>query len=205
MSKGNDDLFDPNEIQFDGIDDSAAGDDNPLGEIESLDVDAGGDAFAPVVEDGPPTEKGKKKRKKDKKPRAKKEKKPREKKQKSGEPSASGGMVGLGVVGLLALGLVAADAYIIVSHMSGSVLFFVFLLLFNMLGLVVVGIPFLMWKNQQRLSIYETCLGLGAVALAIGCVLLLLEIANYGGELTASAKASPAPIYSTLDSESTLA
>ncbi len=139
-----------------------------------------------------PAKPGKKKKKKEKKPKAKKEKKPKVKKEKKPkvkkEKVASEG--GLDLVAYLTfafcaiclLAVLAVDAMAITRGGSGKLLFVIF---FTILGLIGTAIPFMLWKGRETNSVFVVFLGISLAGILLANILLLMELSTYGGNFGA--------------------
>lgn len=87
------------------------------------------------------------------------------------EPSESN--VGwLGVLCLMAVCLLVANGLML---SSGILL----LVLVDILGILALSVPFLLWKAGQRYTIFDVLLGISVIALVIGSSILLAELASY--------------------------
>jgi len=217
VSNDNNDPFELDDLGLpEPMGDASLGDDAfgpPLGDDAFDSPLDGGDSlesgldFAPLIEEDEPSsgKKGKKKGKakaektkgkKEKTPKGKKDKEPAEKrpkksktpkKSKSATADDGGGMPILAICGVMLLGLVGLDIYVVLSYFQAAAMFFVLLIVMNILGLVAVSVPYFCWTVRRTISIYEVCLGLAVVALVIGSAALIIELTRYGGQLEPTA------------------
>ena len=196
MSKADGDNLDP--FDFDLPDDdvtaseeeSDAADESALPEEPGGDDDPFADLEEPPASDDEAEETGSKpgkKRKKEKKP--KKEKNPKARKPKKRNPKResekrSGLVAGLvwGVCGISCLGLLAVDGMLLFNQESPSIVFIVFLTIFWLMG---TAIPFLLWKGGRTNTTYVVILGISLAGILFANLLLLLELAAYGGDIGA--------------------
>jgi cation transport ATPase len=189
-----DDEITESEEELEPLDESTlseeSGLDGPLGDLEESEVT---DDEAEETVPKP----GKKKKKKDKKPRAKKQKKEKKPKAKKAKQGAEEGMslatiAVWAVCGISCLGLLVADAMIFSSR-GGSPSTIVFIVFLSVFWLIATAIPFMLWKGRQTNTAYVVFLGISLAGILIANLLLLLELASYGGDI--GAKGAQARIH----------
>jgi cation transport ATPase len=127
---------------------------------------------------------GKKKKEKKKKEKNPKTKKPREKKpeQVSQEAPDLATLAVWVVCGLSCLGVLVADVVILSSRGGSSI---VFIILLTTIWLMGTAIPFLLWKSRRTNNAYVVFLGISLAGILVANILLLLELATYGGDISA--------------------
>ncbi len=174
---------------LDGLDLPDASD--PMSSLEELDLPEGGDlppvsspesaaegveevAAVEETADEPATGKKKRKSKGAGKKKERKEKPARV----AGEGVGPAGIATFAVCGLSVLGLLAMDAMV---FKDWGILF---MILVNVFWLMATAIPLIMWLGRKRLNFYEVMLGIALAGIIIAVMLLLGELARYGGETT---------------------
>ena len=124
---------------------------------------------------------GKKKKKKEKKPKARKQKE-RRPKQESDEEAGLVAYLVWAVCGISCLGVLVADVMIFSSRGASSI---VFIILLTVIWLMGTAIPFLLWKGRRTNTAYVVFLGISLAGILVANLLLLLELATYGGDIGA--------------------
>ena len=151
---------------------------------ESLDIEetmlagsaAGMSAVAAEPEPEPKTGKKGKKAKKEKPPKVKKEKPPKVKKEKTPKPPKpprDPNAPGLRFEEMLALGacVLFAVLFLVLSVFSlGSMMF---MILMDLIAVVVVLVPFFLFKFSKQVTLFEVSLGIAVIALSLGAIFLL--------------------------------
>ena len=189
MSKADGDNLDP--FDFDLPDDdvtaseeeSDAADESALPEESGVDEDPFADLEEPPASDDEAEETGSKpgKKKKAKKPKARKPKQ-RRPKRKSEKGTELVAYLVWAVCGISCLGMLAVDGMLLFSQESSSIVFIVFLTIF---WLMATAIPFLLWKGGRTNTVYVVILGISLAGILVANLLLLLELARYGGDIGA--------------------
>ena len=119
-----------------------------------------------------------------KKKRKKKEKKPKARKPKQ-ESEEEAGLVAYlvwAVCGISCLGVLLADGVILISQGPSSI---VFIILLTLIWLMGTAIPFLLWKGRGTNTAYVVFLGISLAGILVANLLLLVELATYGGDIGA--------------------
>jgi len=80
------------------------------------------------------------------------------------------------------LGVLVADIMIFSSRGTSSI---VFIILLTVIWLTGTAIPFLLWKNRETNTAFVVFLGISLAAILFANLLLLLELATYGGDFGA--------------------
>lgn len=147
-------------------------------------------AEPPAVEEEETDAKGKKKKKKEK---AKKEKKPKaEKKKKEKKSKEPGEKTSMGLGGvmcllfgfLLLLGLVACNALLFMTDPKelgvGASSIMYYLVGVDVVGLIgIVSVPFLFFLYRKDIDIFKVGLGVSAMAMSLGVILLMTALFRY--------------------------
>lgn len=196
MSKTDGDNPDPLDFNLPDDDLTASGDElEPVGEF-ALPEESGSDEELgdldelPALDDevgesdsksGKKKKKKKKKRKKEKRPKARKPKK-RMPVLKPAEETGPIGSLVLAVCGVSCLVMLVTDVLILVSQGASSILF---IILLTTLWLMGTAIPYLLWKGRRDNTVYVVFLGISLAGILLANLLLLLELATYGGDIGA--------------------
>lgn len=147
-----------------------------------------------VKKEKPPKEKKEKahKVKKEKPPKVPKEKKEKPLKVKKekvpktprvpGDSDTAGlqlpGMIAMGCCALLLVIFLIANALVFLNGgLDGTNM--MFLISMDLIAVIVVAVPFLIYKARGEVSLFEVGLGVALVAVSIGAILLLAEWKNY--------------------------
>ncbi len=166
--------------------------------------------FGPVAVEEPEADetaaplsaKEQKKAAKKKQSKAKKEKKPRKSGGAAGhrEPLGLEGVLCLVLGGLLALGLILSNVYVILSDRSafgiGLSSLITYIVFVDFVGLIgVVSVPFLFLAYRKTLDVFKVGLGLSAMAMSLGVMLLVTEFFRYDFMIKAPS-GTPSPAIS---------
>lgn len=140
------------------------------------------DPFAELSSsDSEETEKPKKGKKDKKSAKGKKEKKPKAKKEKTekslGKELVFSDYLALGFTALMVLIILIVNVVLLLRSGQSNVI--MFLIYFDLIGICVSLVPFILWKCKQKLTMYDVCMGLTIAALAIGSICLLIERYRY--------------------------
>ena len=150
-----------------------------------------------------PPEPGKKgeKAKKEKPPKVKKEKPAKVKKEKPPKKPRDPNAPGLRLEEMLALGACALIAVIFVVLSVFSLGNMKFLIGMNLTAVVMIAVPFLLFKfgRESSLTLFDVSLGMTVIALSIGVVLLLASWNRYDFTIKPSASLNESPIVSHYD------
>ena len=165
-------------------------------EMESLEADDFGSAAPVVPQPEPETGKKGKKAKKEKPPKAKKEKPPKVKKEKPPKKPRDPNAPGLRLEEMLALGACALLTVVFLILNVFSLGNMMFLILMNIIAVVVIVVPFLLFKfgRESSLSLFDVSLGLAVIALSIGALLLLSVWKDYDFTIKPNASLNVKPI-----------
>ncbi len=147
---------------------------------------------SPAPEEAPP-ETGKKGKK------AKKAKPPKAKKEKPPKPPRDPNAPGLRVEEMLALGacVLLAVVFLVLSVFSlGSMMF---LILMDLIAVVIIAVPFLLYKSGREATLFDVSLGMAVIALSVGAILLLAVWKDYGFTIKPNASLNERQVVSTHD------
>lgn len=172
MSKADGDNVDPLDFDLPDDDLTASGEEPDVADEEQLES---------VDESALSEEPGKKKEKKEKKPKARKRKE-RKPKREFGEEADLVAYLVWAVCGISCLAVLVADILILFSRGSSSI---VFIVLLTVIWLTGTAIPFMLWKSRQANTAYVVFLGISLAGILVANLLLLLELATYGGDIGA--------------------
>jgi cation transport ATPase len=188
VSKADGDNLDPLDFDLPDDDLTASGeeldsaDESALPEESGLD-EALDDLEEAVVSDDETEETvSKLDRKKKKRARKPKIKKPKERKPRQ-ESEEEAGLVAYlvwAVCGISCLSVLVADVMILASRGSSSI---VFIILLTVIWLMGTAIPFMLWKGRRTNTAYVVFLGISLAGILVANLLLLLELATYGGDI----------------------
>jgi hypothetical protein len=117
---------------------------------------------------------------KEKKSKPAKEKKPRTPREKT--PGRPFNKVALCIALVFLAVFALINVYAFLTYALKSILF---LILFDIFAAGVVTIPLIFAKSSVPLSFYDTCLAISLVAILLSCMLLLVRLADYGGNIKA--------------------
>ena len=95
----------------------------------------------------------------------------------------------LGTGGLFALILLLGN---VVALWTAGLAAIVFLILFNLLGLALLCVPYLLWRKRATLNFYEVILGLALALMVLSCLLALtIQAKRYGSHIKAVTYRAP--------------
>lgn len=138
-------------------------------------------AVEAAVAETKPAKKDKKAKKEKPAKKAKKEKPPKEKKPPKervpGPAYTLGAWCCLGAAVLLLLAMIAVNVLIIMNPPNKGEIWF--LGLFDLSALMIVLVPFLFWRANDKLSLGDIVMGLSLTAVSLGAILVLCELYRY--------------------------
>ncbi len=182
---------------------------DPFDDFASTSDDIGETVFAspaPIAAavpepEAPEPETGKKgkKAKKEKPPKVKKEKPPKVKKEKPPKKPRDPNAPGLRMEDMLALGACALFAVIFLVLSVFSLGNIMFVILMDLIAVVVVLVPFLLFKFGRQVSFFDVSLGMAVIALSLGAILLLAVWSRYDFTVKPKASLPDARIVFTMD------
>ena len=178
MSKSDGDNLDP--LDFDVPDDNLTESGDELDAADELDLESVDEAplseepvLGDAVEETAP--------KPGKKRKAKKQKVKKEKVTSEESPDLVAYLV-WAFCGVSCLAVLVADVMIFASRGTSSM---AFIIIFTTIWLIGTAVPFLLWKGRQTNTAYVVFLGISLVGILVANILLLLELATYGGDIGA--------------------
>ena len=193
MSKADGDNLDPLDFDLPDDDLTASGEEVDAADESALPEETGLDeALGDLEESDAPDDEaeetiskpGKKKAKKPKAKKQKKEKKPKARKprQESEQEAELADYAVWAVCVISCLAVLVADVMILLSRGASSIGFIIILTIIWLAG---TSIPFLLWNSRRTNTAYVVFLGLSLAGIVVANLLLLLELATYGGDFGA--------------------
>ncbi len=137
--------------------------------------------------------------KKEKPPKVKKEKPPKVKKEKPPKKPRDPNAPGLRMEDMLALGACALFAVIFLVLSVFSLGNIMFVILMDIIAVVIVLVPFLLFKFGRQVSFFDVSLGMAVIALSLGAILLLAVWSRYDFTVKPKASLPESRIVFTID------